>query len=284
MEDAVHIAVVASTTAISATRLYGIIGSPLGHSLSPCLHNWAFAAAGIPAVYLPWPLQAGKVGDFLTAMRTLPIAGASVTIPHKETVLALLDGQTEAARAVGAVNTLYWENGQLLGDNTDVAGFLAPLEGHSYASALVLGAGGAARAVLAGLKDLGVAEVFLANRSADRAAALAAEFGAIIVDWDERGDCAPDLLVNTTPLGMAGAQAAASPWPEERFRPGQTAYDLVYNPLETRFLAAAAAAGCRVVDGLAMFLGQALGQFRRWTGCDFALDRAREKLLETLGR
>lgn len=265
-----------------ATRIYGIIGYPLGHSLSPALHNWAFAAADIPAVYLAWPLAPGKVGDFISAMRTLPIAGASVTIPHKETVLPYLDALTDAARAVGAVNTLFWDEERLVGDNTDVAGFTAPLQGLACDAALVLGAGGAARAVLAGLKELGVREVYLANRTPERSAALAAEFGALIVDWEQRATLDPGLLVNATPLGMRGAQADASPWPAAGFRPGQIAYDLVYNPLETRFLREAAAAGARSVDGLTMFLGQAAGQFKRWTGDAFELAAAREMLVEML--
>lgn len=270
----------------TALRLYGIVGHPLGHSLSPVLHNWAFAQAKIPAVYLAWPLPPDSLPDFITALRTLSISGVSVTIPHKERVMSYCESLTEAASTVGAVNTLFWEDGRLVGDNTDLAGFLAPLRSRfapgELRSALVMGAGGAARAVLAGLASLRVKEVFLTNRNAERCAGLAAEFNAVIVDWEERASVSPDLLVNATPLGMAGARAEETAWPAKSFRSGQTAYDLVYNPLETRFLREAKAAGCELVDGLSMFLGQAVEQFRRWTGAEFDLRGARELLLNEL--
>jgi shikimate dehydrogenase len=267
-------------------RLFGVIGHPLGHSLSPVLHNWAFAQAQFPGIYLAWPQPSEKLPDFMTALRTLPISGVSVTIPHKESVMPYCEIVTEAASTVGAVNTLFWEDGKLVGDNTDLAGFLAPLQARfkegELPSALVLGAGGAARAVLAGLAKLRVKEVFLANRSPERSAGLAAEFNAVIVDWEERASVNPDLLVNATPLGMAGERAESTPWLAESFRPGQTAYDLVYNPLETRFLREAKAAGCGAIDGLSMFLGQAVEQFQRWTGAAFDLRGARELLLNAL--
>lgn len=265
-------------------QLYGIVGHPLGHSLSPALHTWNFHRLGLPAVYLRWDIPPQGLEHFVTAVRTLPIAGASVTIPHKEAVIPLLDGLTPAAGRMGAVNTLFWQEGRLLGDNTDARGFMAPLLGRRFQSALVLGAGGAARAVLAGLQDLEVAEIHLANRSQARAALLAADFGCKVLPWEERTKTQCDIVINTTPLGMQGRDLSESPWPDEEFRPGQLAYDLVYNPLRTRFLTAAAAAGCEVVDGLAMFLGQAAEQCRIWTNKELPSLQAREFLAQLLER
>nr|GBO97557.1 shikimate 5-dehydrogenase I alpha [Nitratidesulfovibrio sp. HK-II] len=209
-------------------ELYGIIGHPLGHTMSPLLHNWGFGLLDIPAVYMAWPLEPGRVGDFITAVRTLPIRGASVTIPHKQAVLPLLDGVSDRARAVGAVNTLYWRDGRLLGENTDVTGFLAPLRqraaaGWRCARALVLGNGGAARAVLAGLHELGpdgegvVGAVAVTGRNPEKAAPLAAEFGAAVVDWDARGAWGADLVVNTTPMGMSGERQGDTAYPAQGF-------------------------------------------------------------------
>ena len=147
-------------------KLYGVIGDPIGHSLSPVLHNAAFQAWGIPAVLLPWRIAAERLADFVAAARLLPVAGACVTIPHKEKMLSLVDRATPLARAVGAVNTLYRDGGELVGHNTDVEGFLQPLyQRGEFPTALILGAGGAARAVLAGLLSLdGVRRVLVTAR------------------------------------------------------------------------------------------------------------------------
>jgi shikimate dehydrogenase len=198
-------------------------------------------------------------------------------------VIPLVDEVTDRARTIGAVNTLYWRDHKLVGGNTDALGFLAPIRRRTFASALVLGAGGASRAVLAGLLELGVRDVFLSNRSPQRARDLAEEFGVRAVDWDERTACDAELLVNTTPLGMAGENKSATPWPAQAFSKGQTAYDLVYNPMRTRFLCEAEAAGCATVDGLSMFIGQAQAQFGLWTGNEFSLDEGRSFLIATLG-
>jgi shikimate dehydrogenase len=264
-------------------KLYGITGFPLGHSLSPVLHNHALAQAGIAGAYLAWPLDAGRMPDFVNAVRTLHIQGVSVTIPHKEAILPLLDRLTARARALGAVNTLYWDEDCLCGDNTDVEGFVAPLCGRSLSSALVLGAGGAARAALAGLRELGLPAVAVCNHHRERAQKLAEEFGVQRVDWEDRVAYEADLVVNATPLGMRGAHEGHSPLPPEAFIRGQAgsrlAYDLIYTPLTTRFLAEAEAAGWRTQDGLAMFIAQAQAQFRLWTGQVFSEKEARALLL-----
>lgn len=274
-------------------ELYGIIGHPLGHTMSPLLHNWGFSLLDVAAVYMAWPLEPGRVDDFLTAVRTLPIRGASVTIPHKQTVLPLLDGVSDRARAVGAVNTLYWQEGRLVGENTDVAGFLAPLRvraaaGWRCARALVLGAGGAARAVLAGLNELAgegvVGETAVAGRSPEKVAPLAEGFGAGVVDWQARAAWGADLVVNTTPMGMSGERQNDSAFPARGFagRSG-LAYDLVYNPLCTRFLAEAADADWDTQDGLAMFVEQGREQFRLWTGRELPAGDARTLIAAALG-
>ena len=269
-------------------QLYGIVGCPLGHSLSPVLHNWALARAGAAAAYLAWPLPAGRMPDLVKAVRTLNIRGVSVTIPHKEAVMPLLDRLSARARALGAVNTLYWDNGSLCGDNTDVDGFVAPLRGRAFSSALVLGAGGVARAALAGLRELGLPSIAVCNHNKERAQKLAEEFGARCADWEDRSAYEAELVINATPLGMLGAHEGRNPLPPEAFTRRYTttrmAYDLIYTPLTTRFLAEAEAAGWQTQDGLAMFIAQAQAQFRLWTGREFSEPDARALLLRELGR
>lgn len=271
-------------------ELYGIIGHPVGHSLSPLLFTALFAETGRPAVYFRWDLPPERLGDFMRAVRTLPIRGVSVTIPHKEAVVPFLDGVSERARLAGAVNTLYWEGDRLCGENTDIGGFLAPLATRNPRRALVLGNGGAARAVLCGLRERGV-ECFVAGRSLSRAEALAKDFAAAVLPWEACANTAwpdADLLVNTTPLGMRGAHEAETPFPHfPQANGSRLAYDLVYRPRPTRFLKEAAAAGWETQDGLGMFLDQAQGQFRLWTGEAWtprAADLAESTLLAALAK
>lgn len=265
-------------------RLYGVLGHPVAHSLSPALHNWALRELSIPAAYMAFDVAPENLPEFLRAVRALPVAGLSVTIPHKVAVMQALDGVSGLARRVGAVNTLYWDGKRLLGENTDIAGFLEPLRdlGRIPGSALVLGAGGAARAVLAGLLDLGVPRIALSNRTPDKAQALAAEFGVDLAPWEQRQDASAELVVNTTPLGMAGERQDLSPWADLCLSPTQTAYDLVYNPQKTKFLADAESMGCRTIDGLTMFVAQARAQLRLWTGRDFPALPARRLLRQLL--
>jgi shikimate dehydrogenase len=250
-------------------HLLGIVGHPLSHSLSPVLHNWGFQKSGFPGVYLRWELPPERLPGFIEAVRTLPIHGVSVTIPHKQKIVSHLDGISPAAAQVGAVNTLYWREGRLLGENTDVDGFNAPLlqAGMRPKTALVLGAGGAARAVVAGLQRLGLKKVWVSSRDSGKSVALAREFEADMLPWSERGDMAVELVVNATPLGMKGGWEARSPWPTDRFPAGvECVYDLVYNPEETILIQLARRSGIRVLSGLSMFLHQGLAQFLLWTG------------------
>lgn len=264
--------------------LCGIIGHPLAHTLSPVLHNWGFATLGIQGSYHIWDTPPEKLSAFMAALRTLPIHGLSVTIPHKEAVMPLLDQLSDTARAIGAVNTLYWNQGKLCGDNTDSSGFMAPLveRGTSPGTALILGAGGAARAAVHGLHQAGWT-VWLSSRTEQRADRLAHSFRAAYVPWAQRHDIRPDLLVNTTPLGMSGPFQALSPW-KDSFARISLVYDLVYNPKQTPFLLQAMRAGVPVIYGLHMFAAQGLAQFTRWTGQDFPLDAAMRLLEEALAR
>jgi len=266
------------------TALYGIIGWPLGHTLSPTLHNWGFGRLGIDARYDAFPLEPEGLPAFMERVRSGEIRGLSVTIPHKRAVMPLLDRITDRARGVGAVNTVFWDGDALCGENTDVIGVVAPLRGLDPlpTSALVLGAGGAARAAVAGLLELGVADVAVANRTPDKAASLASDFGVRAVAWEARMDEPCGLICNTTPLGMSGSMEDLSPWDADRFPEGCAAYDIVYNPLDTRFLRDARAAGCATVSGLEMFLHQGLAQFRLWTGRDMDEEGARKLLLDAL--
>lgn len=271
-------------------ELYGIIGNPLGHSQSPRIHNAAFAAAGLPKVYMAWPCPPEKLAAVMDCVRTLPIAGLSVTIPHKEQIIPLLDAITPAAKAVGAVNTVYWQDGALCGDNTDVTGFMAPLQHRKVTSALVLGAGGACRAVLAGLQQKQTPRIVLTNHNCAKAMLLAHEFSVEVIPWEERHTIPADCVINATPLGMQGSYREQTPYDfaaAGTCQQGDTgprlAYDLVYNPLHTRFLCEAQAAGWDVQDGLAMFVAQANAQFRIWTGQEFDQAAVRASVLESLG-
>lgn len=267
------------------TKQYGIIGWPLGHTMSPTLHNWGFRQLDWDGEYSAFPLEPDNVSAFIERVRSEPIFGMSVTIPHKRTVMDLLDRISDRAQAVGAVNTLYWDDDVLCGENTDVLGLIAPLKKLDAlpTSAMVLGAGGAARAAVAGFQELGIDTIAVSNRTGARAEELAEDFGIRAVAWDRRMDEAPGLICNTTPLGMSGDMEDLTPWDGDCFPAGCIAYDIVYNPLETRFLRAAKEAGCATISGLEMFLHQGLAQFRLWTGQDMDENGARRLLLETLG-
>jgi 3-dehydroquinate dehydratase/shikimate dehydrogenase len=248
----------------ASTAIYGLAGAPLAHSVSPAMHNGAFGAAGLDAVYVPF--EASDVDDFFALASALDVRGVSVTIPFKRDCLARADEVDDIARTAGAVNTLKREGDRWLGTNTDVAGFLAPLEGRSLAGARVaiLGAGGAARAVATALAGTG-ARVSVRARKLDDAIDVAR-----LADGAS-GPMPPapgtwDILVNTTPVGMF-PHVDASPIPAGALG-GGLVYDLVYNPPVTRLLEEAAAAGCETIGGLDMLVAQARAQFRWWTGLE----------------
>lgn len=233
------------------------------------MHNTAFRTLGLPGVYLSWPVEPGRLPAFMDAVRLLDIRGCSITIPHKVDVLPLLDAMTDGVREMGACNTLYRDGEKICGENTDVIGFMAPLRTHRLSPetrVLLLGAGGVSRAAVAGLRRLGLTDIAVTNRRRERAEALAEEFGLSSIPWEARGDVRADLVINTTSLGMTGAQERETPYPSEGFRSTGIAYDLVYTPFRTRFLHEAEAAGWNTLSGLDMFIAQGDAQFRLWTG------------------
>jgi shikimate dehydrogenase len=249
----------------AATTLFAVFGDPVAHSLSPAMHNAAFAALGINSVYLAF--GSPEIAPCTAAMRALAIRGASVTIPHKVAIMPLLDEIDAAARRIGAVNTVVNRGGRLLGSNTDAYGALQALRGRTEITgraAVVVGAGGAARAVAFGLKDAG-GRVTVVNRSAARGEELARCVGAEFRPLAEVADLSCDILVNTTPIGMA-RYGDALPVPDALLQPGMVVMDIVYTPLKTPLLAAAAARGCRTIPGTAMFVLQGARQFELWTG------------------
>lgn len=263
-------------------RLAGVLGWPVGHSRSPRLHGFWLEQHGIDGAYLPLPVRPERFEPAVRALVDLGLRGANVTVPHKEAALALCDAVSARARAIGAVNTLVFENGAISGDNTDGVGFLANLLAGApefrpeAGPAVVLGAGGAARAVLVALRDRGVPEIRLLNRTRDKADSLAEAFGPSIrpLDWRTREQAlaGAQLLVNTTSLGMAGQPPLELSL--ERLPPSALVTDLVYAPLVTGLLAQAAARGNRTVDGLGMLLHQAVPGFAAWFGVEPAVTPA----------
>lgn len=262
-------------------RRIGLIGWPVGHSLSPAMQNAAFAALGMDWEYILLPVPPGEVGAAVRRLAARGFRGANVTVPHKEAVMPYLSHVTEAARAIGAVNTIVVEeDGTLLGENTDWTGFLAALREAGFEPegrrALILGAGGAARAVAYALARSGAHAVVL-NRTLERAEALVRDLGpATPRGLLEAGPLEPtalirearraDLLVNATSVGM-WPRADESPWPDGLPIPAHlVVMDLVYRPLETKLLRQAREAGARTVDGLGMLVHQGARAFECWTG------------------
>jgi shikimate dehydrogenase len=247
----------------AVTRLACLLGHPVAHSVSPAIHNAAFAALGLDAVYLAFDVEAAALPSAVAGLRALGFVGANVTVPHKLAALELADRRTAEADAVGAANTLFWDGDALVADNTDARGLEAVLRddvGLRPGDAVVLfGAGGAARAAAVALGRLG-ADVQVDARRPDAAravAALAGEHGGRLSEA-----AAPRVVINATPLGLHGE---ALPDRYLRLGPGQVALDLVYGRADTAFLAAARAAGARAFDGLGMLVAQAALAFERWT-------------------
>lgn len=252
-------------------RVCWVIGAPVEHSLSPVIHNAAFAALELDWSYFAVSVPEGRAGDAVTAMRSLRLGGMSVTMPHKTAVAAVVDTLTPRAERLGAVNCLSWRGVGIEGDSTDGPGFLDSLRvDHGWdpagRTALVLGAGGAARAVVAALAEAGAASVGVAARvpeRAARAAALADGVGRVATVEEAAG---ADLVVNATPVGMGGDPS--TPVPASRLGAGQVVADLVYEPIETPLLAAARQQGAMPVTGIGMLVHQAAHAFRSWTGED----------------
>ena len=275
-----------------ATRIYGVVADPVAHSHSPAVHNAACRAAGIDAVYIPFRVPADQLDEFLTTATRWPLAGLSVTIPHKEAVLAKCTRQDDLVKAIGAANTLTFTPDGIAAANTDavaavesLAAVLAETEqlaggdGLGVKTALVLGAGGAARAVAFGLKQRGV-EVTIAARTPERGKKVATDVGCKLVDWSARHRMPHDCIVNATPIGMH-PDVDATPFDKEHFRPYMVVFDTVYNPENTLLIKEARGAGCRVVTGVEMFVRQAAIQFRTWHGVEPPPEVMREALKRT---
>lgn len=253
-----------------STVVCGVIGDPLTHSLSPLLHNAAFEAMGLDWVYTAFPVPAGKGGGAVQAMRTLGIRGLSVTMPHKQAAAAAADEHSAAAAALGAANTLTLAaDGSVRADNTDGAGFVAGLRhklGFEAAGRRValIGAGGAARALIVAVVAAGAREVVVLNRSSERAEAAAALAGPLGRVGGADDLASADLVVNATPVGMAESPGPAAP--AGAVGSGQTAVDLIYCPARTAWLQDCEANGAAVLNGLPMLVHQAAEQVALWTG------------------
>lgn len=246
----------------------GITGEPLGHSFSPALHDAAFAHLGIAGKYLAFPAAKEELGALMEVVLDLGINGLNVTIPHKETVMEHLDEIDPVAKRVGAVNVVVNREGRLIGRNTDVSGlaqaFRAAGAEVGGKQALVVGAGGAARACAAFLQQAG-ARIAVANRTRSHAESLAGDFSARVVDPERAADEEFEVVVNCTPVGMTGFPSGL-PVPAEVLRPGQVVMDLVYNPERTALLAEAEARGATIIPGREMLIYQAMDAFEAWTG------------------
>jgi shikimate dehydrogenase len=269
------------------TNVVGVIGDPVDHSLSPLLHNSAFAHLGLDWVSLGFPVSAGNVAAALVGVRALGIRGLSVTMPHKDAAATLVDRRTAIAERLGAVNCITNADGELVGDNTDGAGLVEALRrgGHfdpRGRSCMVAGAGGAARAVIASLAEAGASEIVVVNRTRSRgetAAGLAGIVGRYGAP-EEAARC--DLVVNATPIGLgvtdnaetADTADTSGQWllDPALLGPGQFVVDLVYHPAVTPWLARAREQGSEVMNGLGMLVHQAALQIELWTGFDAPVD------------
>jgi shikimate dehydrogenase len=275
--------------------LYGIFGYPIGHSLSPLMHNTAFAHHGLDAMYLPFAVHPAHIEIAVKSIAALHICGVNVTIPHKQAVMAWLDDLAPEARLIGAVNTIYLRDGGLHGYNTDGIGFLRALEeaGSEVAgrTVMLLGAGGAARAIAVQLCLSGIRRLYLANRTSTRAEALAAflkqnvpHADISVVSMGESSLAAhlphTDIVVNATSVGMHPRDPLVLPATE--LSPRHLVCDIVYRPLSTPLLRAAQRQGARTVDGLGMLLHQGAKAFEIWTEHAFPIPLIRARLLEAL--
>jgi len=270
-----------------ATKLVGILGNPVSHSLSPAMHNLAFKALDMDWIYVPLPVGLNSLGEAVKGLNSLGFLGANVTVPYKEEVLPFLDELSDEAARIRAVNTIEIQEGRLLGDNTDSQGFLNHLAEIGFhpncCRALVLGSGGSARAVAYALASRG-ASVSVCGRNAKTGDSVVNMIGELFPEsstdfflWEELPDfhVEVDIIVNTTPVGM-GKHNGSSPWPRGTGFPNcALAYDLVYNPPVTRFMEQARENGVRAVNGLGMLVHQAGLSFEIWTGMPAPLETMR---------
>lgn len=280
------------------TQVFGIIGDPIEHSMSPPMQNAALNALGIDGVYVPFRVEAARVAEALTGLWALNVQGFNVTIPHKQAVMAELCHVSDLAQAVGAVNTVWRTAAGWAGTNTDVLGFVSPLKvgdrDWTQSRAVVLGNGGAARAVVAGCVELGCAEIWVVGRDRDRLDAFAASWADSPLRpplhtalWPDLTALLADthLLVNTTPIGMS-PRVDATPVAADALAhlPATAiAYDLIYTPSPTQFLALATQRGLHTVDGVEMLVQQGAAALTLWTQQPAPVDLMRQVLRSHLG-
>ena len=265
----------------SFTQIYGVFGNPVRHSKSPVIHNFAFQYYHINAVYLAF--EPDKVAKSLEAVRTLNIQGASITLPFKQSVIEYIDCIDEDAEAIGAVNTIVNKEGMLHGFNTDYRAAVEPLKsfGIQGKKVCIIGAGGAAQAVAYGIfKEKG--RMVVVNRNEKRGETLAEKYKAdfySLSDKDSLLKIQPDILINTTPVGMSPNISDLS-FPLDYLSPETLVMDIIYTPLKTRLLHEAQLKGCIIIDGLTMFLNQGAHQFRLWTGISPDIELMRKAMLK----
>ena len=278
------------------SNIVGLIGWPTGHSVSPSMHNAAFDALELDWCYVPLPVNTepqSRIREAVMGVRALGLRGANVTVPHKQAVMPYLDSLSDAARVIGAVNTIVVQaDGSLTGDNTDAPGFIADLRDNGVDThgkrVLILGAGGSARAVVYGLASAGATAITVANRTVARANELVADLQAHVPNCPLSACALPgdlavisansNLIVNCTSLGMS-PNIDGLPWQVDlRFRADQAVYDLVYNPRQTRLLAQAARDGATAIGGIGMLVWQGAIAFERWTGVTPPIDVMRQAI------
>jgi 3-dehydroquinate dehydratase / shikimate dehydrogenase len=254
------------------TKLYGIIGNPVSHSMSPAIHNASFIEKELNNVYVP--LKIANIGNFMKECRRINFQGFSVTIPHKESVLPFLDDIDHTAKKIGAINTIVNQNGILTGYNTDCMAAVMGLECSlketndtlSNKKISIIGAGGAARAIAFGLNEKGC-DITIFNRTIERAEKLSHDVKCRFESYEEIHKLDSDILINTTSIGML-PDIDQTPVPKSILKEGMIVFDAIYNPIETRLLRDAKEKGCHTVNGLSMFINQAAEQFRLWTNID----------------
>jgi shikimate dehydrogenase len=278
------------------TKLLGIIGDPVEHSLSPVMHNAAIANLGLDYIYIPFPVMQGDLEKAIAGFTATGVVGFSITIPHKQKIIPLLTEISDDAANIGAVNTVWRTESGWKGTNTDAVGFIAPLKAMSrdwtQITPVILGNGGAARAVIAGLTNLGCQEIHVVGRNPDKLARFyqswlhAPNIASIlkIHNWDNLSSLIPaaDLLVNTTPVGMS-PHTDASPVAEslmQKLKPDAIAYDLIYTPNPTQFLKLAQDRGATAIDGLEMLVQQGVTALEIWLQQTVPVDVMRDSLKE----
>lgn len=279
------------------TKMLAVIGSPIAHSLSPAMHNAAIRAAQLDFLYIALPVLPASLGDGVRGLRALGFRGFNVTLPHKSAILPFLDEIDDAARTVGAVNTVVCEDGKLKGFNTDVEGFLSALKAHGFSlrnkNVVLFGAGGAARALLYGLLKEGAANVTIGVRNIKKVRPLLqvfSKYGELCAfDWHDaafaRAVKDALVLINATPLGMSPNTKTLPPVPWDAVRTGAFFCDLIYTPKKTLFLQRAAMLDCPTLNGEAMLVRQGAAAFTLWTGIKpdiFVMTRALQDALKNV--